>query len=120
MSTETVEALQQLSTTLDNLDNLLINLNSLLRGRKRRSTDCSTYDVMVNIEAQLTTLQTKLTMDPIKSSATVDPLKTFVSDLLSFVESQIEFYDQQIATIQSACTTTTTSEPTTIEAGTTA
>ena len=63
---------------------------------------------MVDIKSTLTSISTSLTTEPILSAATQEPLKTFVADLLTFVDEKLADYTEQIAAVSGDCGVTTT------------
>ena len=63
---------------------------------------------MVDIKSTLTSISTSLTTEPLKSAATQEPLKTFVADLLTFVDEKLAAYTEQIAAVSGDCGVTTT------------
>ena len=63
---------------------------------------------MVDIKSTLTSISTSLTTEPILSAATQEPLKTFVADLLTFVDEKLADYTEQIAVVSGDCGVTTT------------
>ena len=63
---------------------------------------------MVDIKSTLTSISTSLTTEPIQSAATQEPLKTFVADLLTFVDEKLAAYTEQIAAVSGDCGVTTT------------
>ena len=63
---------------------------------------------MVDIKSTLTSISTSLTTEPIQSAATREPLKTFVADLLTFVDEKLAAYTEQIAAVSGDCGVTTT------------
>ena len=62
---------------------------------------------MVDIKSTLTSISTSLTTEPILSAATQEPLKTFVADLLTFVDEKLAGYTEQIAAGSGDCGVTT-------------
>ena len=63
---------------------------------------------MVDIKSTLTSISTSLTTEPLQSAATQEPLKTFVADLLMFVDEKLAAYTEQIAAVSGDCGVTTT------------
>ena len=63
---------------------------------------------MVDIKSTLTSISTSLTTEPLQSAATQEPLKTFVADLLTFVDEKLAAYTEQIAAVSGDCGVTTT------------
>ena len=63
---------------------------------------------MVDIKSTLTSISTSLTTEPLQSAATREPLKTFVADLLTFVDEKLAAYTEQIAAVSGDCGVTTT------------
>ena len=63
---------------------------------------------MVDIKSTLTSISTSLTTEPLQSAATQEPLKTFVADLLTFVDEKLADYTEQIAAVSGDCGVTTT------------
>ena len=63
---------------------------------------------MVDIKSTLTSISTSLTTEPIQSAATQEPLKTFVADLLTFVDEKLAAYTEQIAAVSGDCGVTST------------
>ena len=59
---------------------------------------------MVDIKSTLTSISTSLTTEPIQSAATQEPLKSFVADLLTFVDEKLAAYTEQIAAVSGNCT----------------